>query len=128
MEQRTALWAVLLISIAICSWTAAAQAQSRQVYVTDVILATCRLLQQQGVVSECEIDQNMFSTNYLDVTAQINPGEANTICALIATNVAQVSADQDAFWSGSAWQVRLHTPYTVRPLATCPIRFTHRAR
>ena len=101
------------------------QQATERFHITDVVLTVCKLMEPQGLVTECTLDINMFEDNWMVVYGRFQESEVDVMCAVVAETVAKVAAGQNATVL-SPWQVRMHTPWTgEHPLAVCPIHFTH---
>lgn len=76
----------------------------------------CAALKRSGA-TECEVDFNAFEPSYINVTLNISPRKANEFCTGIAKTAREggVRLATDM----RPWELRVHTPFSVRPVAAC---------
>lgn len=74
--------------------------------------AVCLKLRVLGATT-CDIDFNLFSVSTITATVPANPETAQLVCLGIANETRKEHLFQ------SHWELQLHNPYSVRPIASC---------
>lgn len=75
----------------------------------------CDLFAKTGVSTECRASN---ATSTVDVTIDTSAAEADKVCAVIVTNMAQKGRS-----FGGQWKLRIFAPDRAdEPLAACPLR------
>ncbi len=80
--------------------------------------AMCSLLKRGGAATQCEVDPNILSNSYINITSNATPRQAMMDCSIIASSLRQSTSLEDRRLR--TWEIRIFSPFSgSRPIAAC---------